>query len=363
MNYKIYQQLKKLYDANDFEKLLKDSNSLLFLKIRSITRKALLIEFADNIGIDPNQGTNDLIEQIADNTKTEKTIDKFINDKFQDERKERRSYEDKLISELYKLKIFDWGGLYQNNLERTIVDNYIKKIKNFDVLMVKIDNEIHESLKGYVLCSWFNHWTSILIEDIFKEHKRVLPTIGLIKKVDFFVDQIPFDLKVTYFPDGFMALKRKEKGLKPELTELKQIAKANKIKFDSTQKNKSLLSELLTRLSESHIEPVKKAIFEFHKTRWEIIEEAIKNKKELIKWLYEEQGERRFDSANRLFLVLIEKNNLEESWKLKRNLDFLKESVGTYLDKFKISDNLKIVFDWQDEKYTSISDALFIIKK
>lgn len=89
----------------------------------------------------------------------------------------------------------------------------------------------------------------------------------------------------------------------------------------------------------------------------------MKNKKELIKWLYEEQGERRFDSANRLFLVLIEKNNLEESWKLKRNLDFLKENVGSYLDKFKISDNLKIIFDWQDKKYTSISDALFIIKK
>lgn len=363
MNYKIYQQLKKLYDANDFEKLLKNPNNLLFLKIRSITRKALLIEFADKIGINPDQGTNDLIEQIVDNTKTEKMIDKFINDKFQDERKERKSYEDKLISELYKLKIFDWGGLYQNNLERTIVDNYIKKIKNYDVLMDKIDNEIHESLKGYVLCSWFNHWTSILIEDIFKEHKRVLPTIGLIKKVDFFVNQIPFDLKVTYFPDGFMALKRKEKGLKPELTKLKQIAKANKIKFDSSQKNKFLLSELLTRLSESHLEQVKKDISEFHKTRWEIIEEAMKNKKELIKWLYEEQGERRFDSANRLFLVLIEKDNLEESWKLKRNIDFLRESIGYYLDKFKINNGLEINFDWKDEKYTSVSDALFIVKK
>lgn len=363
MNYKIYQQLKKFYDANDFEKLLKDSNSLLFLKVRSITRKTLLIEFADKIGIDPNQGTNDLIEQIVDNTKTEKTIDKFIKDKFQDERKERMSYENKLISELYKLKIFDWGGLYQNNLERTIVDNYIKKIKNYDVLIDKIDNEIHESLKGYVLCSWFNHWTSILIEDIFKEHEKVLPTIGLIKKVDFFVDQIPFDLKVTYFPDGFMALKRKEKGLKPELTELKQIAKTNKIKFDSSQKNKFLLSELLTRLSESHLAQVKKDISEFHKTRWEIIEEAMKNKKELIKWLYEEQGERRFDSANRLFLVLIEKNNLEESWKLKRNLDFLKEGVGVYLDKFKITDGLKVHFEWKDEKYITVSDILFIVKE
>lgn len=363
MNYKIYQQLKKLYDVNDFEKLLKDSNSLLFLKIRSITRKSLIVEFAEKIDIDPNQGASDLIEQIVNSPKTEKTINKFINDKFQNEKKERKSYEDKLISELYKLKIFDWGGLYQNNLERTIVDNYIKKIKNFDTLMDKIDNEIHESLKGYVLCSWFNHWTSILIEDIFKEHKKVLPTIGLIKKVDFFVEQIPFDLKVTYFPEGFMALKRKEKGLKPELTELKQIAKANKIKFDSTQKNKFLLSELLTRLSESHLESVKKAIAEFHKTRWKIIEETMKNKKELIKWLYEEQGERRFDSANRLFLVLIDEDNLEESWKLKRNIDFLRESVGSYLDKFKADNNLKINFNWKDEKYTSVSDALFIVKK
>jgi len=197
----------------------------------------------------------------------------------------------------------------------------------------------------------------------FQRTQKILPTIGLIKKVDFFVDQIPFDLKVTYFPDGFMALKWKEKGLKPELTELKQIAKANKIKFDSTQKNKFLLSELLTRLSESHLESVKNDISEFHKTRWKIIEEAMENKKELIKWLYEEQGERRFDSANRLFLVLIEKNNLEESWKLKRNIDFLRESIGSYLDKFKINNNLEINFDWKDEKYTSVSDALFIVKE
>ncbi|MDX9913973.1 MAG: hypothetical protein RBS77_05335 [Candidatus Moranbacteria bacterium] len=363
MNYKNYLQLKKLYDANDFEKLLKDSDSLLFLKIRAITRKSLLVEFANKIGLDSNQGTNALIEQIVDNSKTKKEINDFIDSKFQDDRKERRKYEDKLISELYKLKVFDWGGLYQNNLERTIVDNYIKKIKNFDTLMDKVDNEIHESLKGYVLCSWYNHWTSILIEDIFKEHKRVLPAIGLIKKVDFFVDEIPFDLKVTYFPDGFMAEKRKEKGLKPELTELKQIAKANKIKFDSSQKNKFLLSELLTRLSESHLEPVKKAIIEFHETRWKIIEEAMKNKKELIKWLYEEQGERRFDSANRLFLVLIEKDNIEESWKLKRNIDFLRESIGSYLDQFKINNGLEINFNWKDEKYTSVSDALFIVKK
>lgn len=363
MNFSTYKRLKKLYDANDFERLLKDPESLLFLKIRSIARKALLIEFSDQIGINSNQSSTILIEEIADNSKTESEIDHFIDSKFQEERVERRKYQDKLISELYKLKIFDWGGLYQNNLERTIVDNYIKKIQSFDALLEKVDNEIHESLKGYVFCSWFNHWTSILIEDIFKDHKRVLPAIGLIKKVDFFVDQIPFDLKVTYFPDGFMAVKRKEKGLKPELTEIKQIAKENGIKFDNTQKNKSLLAELLAKLSESHLEPVKKAIAKFHQTRWEIIEESMKNKKELIKWLYEEQGERRFDSSNRMFLILIDKDNLEESWKLKRNIDFLSESISEYLDSLKITDNLKVSFQWKDEEYLCLSDALFIVKK
>ena len=362
MNYKIYQKLKKLYDSNDFETLLKDSDSLLFFKIRSIARKALLVEFSNQIRINSNQNTNVLIEEITNNSKTEQEISKFIKSQFEIERANRREYQDKLISELYQLRVFDWGGLYQNSLERTIVDNYIKKIKNFNTLLEKVDNEIHESLKGYVLCSWFNHWTSILIEDIFKEHKRVLPAIGLIKKVDFFIDQIPFDLKVTYFPDGFMSVKRKEKKLKPELTELKKIAKENNIYFDNSQKNKFLLSELLTRLSENHLTQVKNAITDFHKTRWRIIEEAMRNKKELIRWLYEEQGERRFDSANRLFLVLIDKNNLEESWKLKRNIDFLKESVSSYLDEFKINDDSKVIFNWKGEKYTSVSDVLFIVK-
>lgn len=363
MNFKIYRQLKKLYDLNNFEKLLQSPDGLFFLKIRSIARKALLIEFADQIGIDSNNNTNALLEEIINHPKTREEIDVFIKSKFKIERKGRREYQDKLISELYKLRVFDWGGLYQNNLERTIVDNYIKKTQNFDTLLERVDNEIHESLKGYVLCSWFNHWTSILIEDVFKDHKRVLPAIGLIKRVDFFINQIPFDLKVTYFPDGFMAEKRKEKCLNTELTELKQIARKNSINFDASRKNKFLLPELLARLSESHLASVKRAVSDFRKTRWKIIEETMKDKKELIKWLYEKQGERRFDSANRLFLVLIDKNNLEESWKLKRNIDFLKESVGSYLDHFMINEDLKVIFDWKDEKYTSISDILFIVKK
>ena len=170
-------------------------------------------------------------EYIYQQQLDEKVLDKFIDQRYQQERAKRKKNETALISELYKLKVFDWGGLYQNNLERTIVNNYIKKINNLDLLNRKIEGEIHQSMKGYVSSSWYNHWTSILIEDVFKDHKKVIPAIGLIKKVDFFIKDILFDLKVTYFPDGFMQMKRKKLALNTELQELRSFAqkKRNKI--------------------------------------------------------------------------------------------------------------------------------------
>src|SRR5205814_3169288 len=102
-----------------------------------------------------------------------------------EERATRSQNEVQLVNELYKLQVFDWGGLHQNSLEKTIVDNYVKKIRGYDVLCDAIDNELQTSLRGYVLCSWYNHWTSIIIEDIFKEHQAVLQAIGLVKKIDF----------------------------------------------------------------------------------------------------------------------------------------------------------------------------------
>ena len=94
-------------------------------------------------------------------------IDELIRGTYERERAIRREREPELVSQLYRMQAFDWGGLHQNSLEKTIVDNYVKKITSFDLLTDKIDNELHNSLRGYVLCSWYNHWTSIIIEDVF----------------------------------------------------------------------------------------------------------------------------------------------------------------------------------------------------
>jgi hypothetical protein len=307
-----------------------------------------------------------LFEHIYDSKPDEKVVDKFIAQKYSVERAARKANETKLISELYKMKVLDWGGLYQNNLERTIVDNYIKKITDFDLLNEKIEKEIHASMRGYVQSSWFNHWTSILIEDIVKDNKKVIPTVGLIKKVDFFISNVPFDLKVTYFPEGYMLARRKTLGLPTEIKLLKRFSKAKGIRYDKTQKDKALMSELLTRISERTDIESKRFIEEFKAARWKIVEDTIKDKKSLIRWLYEEQGERRFDAANRLFLVLIDKENMEDSWKMKRNIELLGDEVNAYLDKFNPKDTstLDIEFDWMDgKKYNTVSDAIFIVKK
>jgi len=263
-----FKYFKQLYQDNKFNVLLKEPGSNYWLKLRSISRKELLEEFCAIAKLDPkNIKGSELFEFIYSSNPSEAIIDKFIAHKYQAERANRRANETKLVSELFKMKIFDWGGLYQNNLERTIVDNYIKKIQDFDILNKKIENEIHSSMKGYVQCSWYNHWTSILIEDIFKDHPKVIPTVGFVKKIDFFIGDIPFDMKVTYFPEGFMAEKRKAAGLPTEMQELKRFAKDMGIKYDRDQKEKIIFSELLTRIVENNKPDAKEFYKRFNQNR------------------------------------------------------------------------------------------------
>lgn len=356
--------LKQAYDENNFESILSHKRGILFLKLRSLSRKEILIELAKQLKLDvPNVSSEHLFKFIFCKKPSAEAIDKFIREKYSEERRKRISNEDFLYSQLYKLKEFYWGGFYQNAVEQTIANNYIKKIQDFGKLCSLIEKEIKPRLSGYILCSWYNHWTSILIEDMFKDSPYILPTVGLIKKIDFFWNNFPFDLKVTYFPDGFMKLKRRERGLKQELTLLKIYAKKHNISFNKDSSGDEIFYELLTKISEDTSKEAREFIKAFHKERKEIILDSVKEPSNLIKWLYEEQGIRRFDAANRFFLILVDLRNLEESWKLKRNKKLLKENINKYLDANKSIDfkKLKISFTWQNKTYTTHSTVLFII--
>ncbi len=270
-----------------------------------------------------------------------------------------------LYTQLYRLQVFDWGGFYQNAVEQTIVNNYVKKIQDYNQLLNSIENDLTPRLRGYILCSWYNHWTSILIEDMFKDHPDILPAVGLVKKVDFFWHDFPFDLKVTYFPEGFMKEKRQQRGLRPELTELKAFARQNNINFDRNATDEEIYKGLLTRITESPSEATQTFIQAFHRTRRDIINETIQNPRELIVWFYENQGTRRFDAANRFFVVLIDLNNLEESWKLKRNREILNTGINNYLNQNRNADfnQFQINFNWDGTNYQSCATCLFLIRQ
>ena len=359
-----FEYLKNLYVDNKFASLINETDGMYWLKLRSISRKAHLQAICEFVDLDCTEVTSrDLFQFVFDHRPPVEAVDEYILESYEAERSARRINEDYLVSQLYQMKAFDWGGLFQNNLEQTIVNNYIKKIQDWDELNRAIDDELHFSLQGYVRCSWYNHWSSIIIEDMFKDHANVLPTIGLAKKVDFFIHDFPFDLKVTYFPKEFMGKRRKDKGLRPEFTVLKQFCRQNDIWFDRTRKEKQLFPELLTKVEESPHSVAQDFLGELKSIRSEIIAETLDDPTELIIWLYENQGDRRFDAANRFFLFLIDIDNLEESWKLKRNKPLLYPRIHEHLDRFddmSIHD-LKLNFTWKDSVYQTYADILPIV--
>jgi len=263
-----FNALRKLYDNGQFVDLLRNPDGVYWLKLRSISRTEQLRQFCQRIGLGyKDVPARQLLAHVYNHKPSKKVLESFIRESYQVERAKRKDNENYLISQLYQMKVFDWGGLYQNSLEQTIVDNYVKKIQSWKKLNSAIENELHTSMRGYVQCSWYNHWPSIIIEDIFKDHLAVLPVTGLVKKVDFFIHDFPFDLKVTYFPDGYMGVLRKAEGLRPELTELKNFCKREGIYFDADKPASVLFSELLAKVSEYPSKAAREFMAAFKATR------------------------------------------------------------------------------------------------
>ena len=92
------------------------------------------------------------------------------------------------------------------------------------------------------------------------------------------------------------------------------------------------------------------------------LEQALKDLKGLITWLYENQGAQRFGANNRLFVVLASKDNLEESWKLKRDFDFVFSEIDKFFDQESVSIKDEIIFSFKKKTYTTISKILIITK-
>jgi hypothetical protein len=360
-----------LHRNNQLEEFSADRAGLLWLKLKSIIRVELVKGFLDFAGIEitaNKQNENFLAlfnALINDTEKSHKLLDAYIK-KVSNEQIANTDIP-QLVSELYKLKNFEWGGDYQNSLDKYLVRRYVKSENpSFDYLLSKFEAEINPAVQGYVLNSWYNYWSSVLIENIFKSHSAVLPTVGQIKSVDFFINDIPFDLKVTYLPAEFIKQKRKENGLPVELTYLKQKAKETKITFDKNAKDTAVFYEITEKMKDKNDAFCNSVLQTLKSEKLGILQEVQANPKLLAKWLYENQGEMRFGSENRLFLVLVDTDDFNNSWKLKRNIDLLKPTIVSYLDNFKNKriDDLQVAFEFKDKPhgFTALADVIFVMK-
>lgn len=360
-----FKQATRAFKNDKIRELSQDATGYRFLLLRSFSRSAAMRRLASSCNIDLSGiPAKDILQHLFEHPViTEDQIQTTIRDIYAEQRAQRREKEAALISELYRLHSFDWGGLHQNSLERTIINNYVKKITRFDTLCKNIDDRLFASMRAYVLCSWYNHWTSIIIEDIFKDHPAVLPAVGLIKKVDFFINGIPFDLKVTYLPEGFIKKKRQEAGQRPELTLLRQFARSHGMAFDADLPDTPLIEDLWTKVRDHPNNRAGELVSGLRRFRDALVDECVSDPSELIRWLYENQGVRRFDAANRLFLILINRRDYFSSWKLKRARDLLVSEVSDILDAFDPSGRELIDFQWQGATYQALAATVFVVKE
>lgn len=173
------------------------------------------------------------------------------------------------------------------------ITNFIYTTYSLESLLKKTHN-LSPDIKNYALNRWYNYWSAMAVEDIFNSHPSVIANKNKYDKlVDFSINNIPFDHKSTVYPKGY--------------------------------------SKPLTY--------------------------ALKNKKDLILWLYQNQSQQgRKHLKNRLFIVIYNSNS--EHWKMKAEIALLKQSIDYYVKSF--SEDKLCIFDFGDGRV--YSDIIWIIK-
>jgi len=275
---------------------LLSQKEILNLKLCCIPLPQLKI-LALNLGISDKGSATEIIKRILGEQQDEKTIDEFIKKKYAERIQGRRAIisDEDLKKELMKVKNFSWG-VVQGQLDQKIQTEYVRKIVRYEDLLNNVKAKLHDEVTNYVICTWFNHWTTVLIEEHISTHPKVIPTIKNIKGIDIFFDGQPFDLKVTYLPRGYNPIN------------------------------------------------------------------AINNPTELAIWLYENQGAQRFGADNRLFIVLLDKDNPERSWELKRDFTLVFQKIDNFFDRESVSKKDEIIFTFGRKTYTAVTKVLIITK-
>lgn len=359
-----FEKWNKAFREQEMFEFNNNISALLWLKVRAICRGRLLGQFLMENGItlktkkikEKNVELFEILEK-QDQEEAMNKLDSFLKHQENEWYRSMGVDENQLKEDLFKVDHYSWGGDQNNSLDKHLVSRYVKVISSYEKLLAK-RGEIAENSWNYVQTSWYNNWTSYLIESQFKRHSKVISAVGEIKSVDFFIGKYPIDLKVTFFPNQYMDEKIKFKLGKSELSWLKTKGKELGITSDSGESESQQIYTLTEKLKIKHKDVIEK----LNSKKSEAIREAQKHPAELMKWLYEHQGEMRFGAENRLFVILADSAEIRDSWKLKRVFEIISPQIDNYLNNFNDSSLKKIDFTFNGKDYSCLADVIFIVR-
>ena len=198
---------------------------------------------------------------------------------------------------------YHWGQ--KQNDKWDDLTNFIYHTKSFDNLLNEtekaytlVQNKIErQNFFNYSANRWYNFNSAMAVEQIICSVPGIQPALNPHDRlVDFTINGIRFDHKTSVFPEGF-----------------------------------------------------KKSI-----------EYAIENKKELIKWLYDNQSQqKRKHLDNRLFIVVYAKDG--KHWKLKAEIGWLKDIILNYAKNFNKDNLVRLKLKKNGEE--TLSDIIWDIEK
>lgn len=358
-----FEKWDKEFRAQNLFAFNNDANGLLWLKVRAVSRGKQIKQFLNNNSLTLTstkiaEQNVELFKMLEKRGDAKAMLDKFLLSRNHEWYEEMGVDEAKLKEDLYKVQYYAWGGDQNNSLDKHLVSRFVKVISDYDTLVNK-RTEIANNAWNYVQASWYNNWTSYLIESLFKRHSKVISAVGEIKSVDFFINDYPVDLKVTFFPNQYMDEHLKVKLGKNVLAWLKAQGKSFGITADTNDSESQQIYTLTEKLKEQGHDDVNQTL---NDTRQQIIQEAQRNPVELMKWLYEHQGEMRFGAENRLFVILADSTDITQSWKMKRAFSLIEPKVKSYLDSFTNKSLKQINFSFKKQNYSSLSDVIFVVR-
>lgn len=276
-----------------------------FTKLKSL-KKEYLKRFCRSFSISPSENITEMIKRVLtafdDGLITTVQINKYIKDLYLEIREkeidETGASHESIVKELNRVDSHIWG-MVQGAVDAHIQANYVRKYFKFDDIINAIRGSLYNTIESYTLCTWYNHWSTVFLEDLICLNSNVVPIIKKVKGVDVIWNEQPVDIKVTNLPRQWF-------------------------------------------------------------TDGKTIDDAMNDPVSVCEYLYRLQGAQRFGAENRLFIIIYNRKNPTESWKIKRDYQLVKRLVENFFSQSLQLD--PVHFSFNSAQHLAHAKVMFIVE-